>query len=324
MLVSAFIWLALSAVAAATYNVFLKKSPEKLLFSFWVIVFTCFSITVTFCGKLLVQGTSFQTITQRIFFLATEDLLNYFIVGIVVVLSLALKAHLFERYSLTKIIPILEIGTPLTALLYFLLGDSLSTTEILGIGLISCGACISGFERFQFPNIFKPLLSLPFYLYLGALGAALLDTSENLIVYLSTETNEITRLFINFFHTHGLTHFTDKVVTSFEYFQISSLFFVVTFFLYLILIARKSCSTILKELTLQKNGILCAALANFLAQYLYYYIYQNNDQAVVVALTKFSVPLTLALAYFMLKEKIHTPELVAVVLIFAGGIIGAF
>lgn len=324
MLLSAFIWLAISAVAAATYNVFLKKSPEKLLFSFWVIVFTCFSITIAFYGKQLAQGSSLQSITQRISFLALEDLLNYFIVGIVVVLSLALKAHLFENYSLAKIIPILEIGTPLTALLYFLLGDSLSTNEVLGIGLISCGSFISGFEQFEFPNIFKPLFSLPLYLYVGAFGAALLDTSENLIVYLSTETNESTRRFIDFFHTNGITHFTDKVVTSFEYFQISSLFFVVIFFLYLLVVAKKSCSTIITELKIQKNSILCAALANFLSQCLYYYIYQGNDQAIVVALTKFSVPLTLALAYFMLKEKIHTPELVAVGLIFAGGIIGAF
>ncbi len=323
MLVSAFIWLTISAGSAACYNVFLKKSPEKLLFSFWVIVFTFFATTLAFYEKQFAQGLSIQAITQRISFLATEDLLNYLIVGSIVVLSLALKAHLFEHYSLSKIIPILEIGTPLTALLYFFLGDSLSTTEVLGIGLISCGAFISGFERFHFPNIFKPLFSLPLYLYLGASGAALLDTAENIIVYLSTEANDTTRKIIGFFHTHGITHFTEKVVTSFEYFQISLLFFVIIFFLYLILVAKKSCFKIMQELKIQKNGILCAALANFLSQYLYYYVYQNNDQAVVVALTKFSVPLTLALAYFMLKEKIHIPELVAVGLIVTGGIIGA-
>jgi hypothetical protein len=324
MLLSALIWVAISAIAAAAYNVFLKKSPEKLLFSFWVIVFTALSITLTFYAKLFAQGSSLQSITQHIYFLALEDLLNYFVVGIVVILSLALKAHLFEHYSLAKIIPIIEIGTPLTALLYFLLGDSLTTHEILGIALISCGAFISGFEQFEFPNIFKPLFHLPLYLYVGAFGAALLDTLENLIVYLSIETNETTRIFINFFHTNGITHFTDKVVTSLEYFEISSLFFVVIFFLYLLVVAKKSCFHILQELTLQRKNIFYASLANFLSQYLYYCAYQGDDQAVVIALTKFSVPLTLALAYFMLKEKIHTPELVAVGLIISGGIIGAF
>ena len=324
MLVSAFILLIISAVTAAGYNVFLKESPEKLLFSFWIAVFTFVGMTIAFYEKHCSEGMSLAVVTDRISTLATENILNYLIVGLIITLGIALKAYLFHHYTLAKIIPILEIGTPLTTLLYFLLGDSLTTHEVVGIGLISCGAFISGFERFHFPNIFKPLLHLPLYLYIGAFAMALLNTSEDVIVYLTTAANVTTRKLISFFHTHGISNFTDQFVTPLEYFQISSFFFIFIFFLYVVFIAKKSCFEIINELKTQKNSILLASIANLLSQYLYYFVYQGNDQAIVVALTKFSVPLTLALAYLTLKEKIHLPELVGVGLIISGGIIGAF
>ena len=324
MLIAAFILLIISAVTAASYNVFLKKSPEKLLFSFWVAVFTFVGMTIAFYEKHYSEGMSFTTVTDRISVLATENILNYLIVALVITLGIALKAYLFHHYTLAKIIPLLEIGTPLTAFLYFLLGDSLTTHEVLGIGIISCGAFISGFDRFHYPNILKPLLHLPLFLYIGAIGMALFDTLENLIVYLTTETNATTTKLISFFHTHGITHFTDQCVTPLEYFQVSSFFFVLIFFLYLIFAVKKSCLEIIKELNTQKKSIFLASLANLLSQYLYYFAYQGNDQAVVVAFSKFSVPLTLALAYLTLKEKIHLPELVGVGLIISGGMISAF
>ncbi len=324
MLITAFILLIISAVTAASYNVFLKKSPEKLLFSFWIAVFTFIGMTIAFYEKHYSDGMSLATITDRISTLATENILNYLIVGLIITFGIALKAYLFHHYTLAKIIPILEIGTPLTALLYFLLGDSLTTHEVVGIGLISCGAFVSGFERFHFPNIFKPLFHLPLYLYIGASVMALLDTSENLIVYLTTEANVTTKRLINFFHTHGISSFTDQFVTPLEYFQISSFFFIFIFFIYVIFAAKKSCFQIITELKTQKKNILLASIANLLSQYLYYFVYQGNDQAVVVAFSKFSVPLTLALAYLTLKEEIHLPELVGVGLIISGGIIGAF
>ena len=323
MVFLAFIWLILSAVTAACYNIFLKKSPEKLLLSFWVAVFTFVGMTIVFYESKLISGASLEAITKNFGVMAIENIYNYLLVGGIVVLGIALKAYLFHHYSLAKIIPILEIGTPLTALLYFFLGNHLTFQETLSIGLISAGAFVSGFERFHFPNIFKPLLRLPFYLYVGALTMALLDTSENLIVYLTTEANETTHKVVHFFHTHGITFFTKEFITSLEYFQVSSLFFVVIFLLYLMVAAKKKPHAIMKELYTQKTGIFYASVANFLSQYLYYYVYQNNDQAVVVALTKFSVPLTLSFAYLTLKEEIHAPEIVGVVLILVGGCIGA-
>ena len=324
MLVSAFILLIISAVTAASYNVFLKNSPEKLLFSFWISVFTFVGMTIAFYEKHYSDGMSLGAITDRISTLATENILNYLLVSIFITLGIALKAYLFHHYTLAKIIPILEIGTPLTALLYLFLGDSLTTHEIVGIGLVSCGAFISGFERFHFPNIFKPLLNLPLYLYIGAFAMALLNTSEDVIIYLTTEANVTTRKLISFFHTHGISSFTNQFVTPLEYFQVSSFFFTLIFFLYIFFIAKKSCFEIINELKKQKNTILLASIASLLSHYLYYFVYQGNDQAVVVALTTFSVPLTLALAYMRLKEKIHLPELVGVSLIIGGGIIGAF
>lgn len=324
MLLFIFILLVVSAVTGASYNVFLKKSPQKLLFSFWVAVFTLVGMTLAFYQKYFAQGMSLSAITSRLETLASENFLNYLIVTFVITLGIALKAYLFNNHPLAKIIPLLEIGTPLTAFLYFLLGDSLSTPQIVGIGLISCGAFISGFQRLDFPNIFKPLLNLPFWLYIGAFGMAFLETTENLIVYLTTEANETTQKFISSLHACGLKSFTTQVITPLEYFQVSSFFFILIFLLYVLFIAKHSYDQLLKELIHQKKPILYASAVNFISQYLYYFSYKGDDQAVVVALTKFSVPLTLAFAYLTLKEEIRTPELVGVTLILGGGILSAF
>lgn len=323
MVLSAFVWAIISAATAACYNVFLKKSSEKFLFSFWVAFLTFIGMTIAFYQKNLSEGMSLSSVTSHMSTLTYENHLNYIIVSLLIVSSVALKAHLFNKFSLAKIIPILQIGTPLTGFLYFLLGDQLTTREVLGIGILSCGAFISGFERFHFPNIFKPLMHLPSYLYLGGASMALLGTTENLIIYLTTEITDHTTKVINFFHAHGLTYFTARFVTPLEYFQMSSLFVVSFLFLYLTLCAKNPLSAFLRELKEQKQFIIPASIANFFSQYLYYYIYQGNDQAVVVALGKFSVPLTLALAYITMHEKIHLPELVGVSLILIGGIIGA-
>ena len=323
MLLSAFILMIISAGNAACFSIFLKKSTEKLLFSFWVSIFTFAGMMLAFYTKHTMNGLSLGAMSKRMAMLTHENILNYVIVTLLIVCSVSLKAHLFHRFSLAKIIPILQIGTPLTAFLYWLLGNPLDLHEVMGITLIFLGAFISGFDRFYFPNILKPLESLPLYIYVGAITMALLNTTENLIVYLTTTQNGTTTKVINFLHTEGITRFTGLFTTPLEYFQMTTPFFVTFFFLYIFFIAKRPLSAIYQELKLQKNSIFCAALANFISQYLYYYVYAYNDQAVVVALTKFSVPLTLALAYLTLKEKLRAPELVGVSLIIIGGIIGA-
>jgi uncharacterized membrane protein len=324
MVLSAFILMIISAANAACFSVFLKKSTEKLLFSFWVSIFTFTGMMIAFWAHHTANGLSVEAVIQRMSNLAHYNSLNYALVTLIIVCAVALKAHLFHRFSLAKIIPILQIGTPLTAFLYWLLGNPLATHEVIGIGLIFFGAFISGFDRFYFPNILKPVESLPLSIYVGALTMALLNTTENLIVYLTTTQNETTSKVIDFLHAHGISYFTTVFTTPLEYFQMTTPFFITFFFLYVLLIAKKPLSIIGKEFKLQKNNILCASFANFVCQYLYYYVYAYNDQAVVVALTKFSVPLTLALAYLTLKEKLHAPELVGVSLIIIGGIVGAF
>jgi uncharacterized membrane protein len=324
MVLSAFILMIISAANAACFSVFLKKSSEKLLFSFWVSVCTCTGMMLTFYAKQAANGLSLEEIGTRIALLADKNILNYGAVTVIVVCAVSLKAHLFHRFSLAKIVPILQIGTPLTAFLYWLLGNPLALNEVIGISLIFFGAFISGFERFYFPNVLKPVQNLPLYIYVGAITMALLNTTENLIVYLTTTENETTTRVINFFHAHGMTRFTALLTTPLEYFQITTPFFVTFFFFSILFIAKKPLASINKEFKLQKHNIFYASLANFVCQYLYYYVYEYNDQAIVVALTKFSVPLTLALAYLTLKEKLHIPELVGVSLIISGGIIGAF
>ena len=45
---------------------------------------------------------------------------------------------------------------------------------------------------------------------------------------------------------------------------------------------------------------------------------------IIIALSKFNIPLTMTLAYFMLKEKITRPQIVGALMIVGGGLLTAF
>jgi len=74
----------------------------------------------------------------------------------------------------------------------------------------------------------------------------------------------------------------------------------------------------------EKKLIFWGAAVNTLSQYTYYFIYAGNKQSIVVALAKFSIPLTLAFAYLTFKDRILLPEKVGVTLILFGGFLAAF
>lgn len=316
------LWATVVAISAAIYNVVLKKVSHRFIFSFWVTFFTFIAMTILFYIKQLEHGISISATTQRISLLARTNIPLYAILMVFLMLQIALKAHIFEKHSISKIIPILEIGTPMTTFLYFLLGDPVTSFETIGIGIISFGAIISGFKYFYFPNIFKPLFDLSGHLYISGLTLAGMGTIENIISYITTEKNHTTTAIFSYFKTTQiLNYFTFTFIDSLEYLAITSIFFIICFIFYFIIASPFTFSKIKEVLTHNKKAVALASVANTLSQYTYYYIYTGDEQSIVVALTKFSIPLTLALAYLTFKEKISTPEKVGVSLIIIGGII---
>lgn len=321
-MVKLLLWALTVAVSAAWYNVLIKTVSERLSFLFWVECFTGIVMTVCFYLKHLEEGLSFAAVSHRVAFLASINIPFYLLVVIFLLGQVLLKVHMFERHPLAKIIPILELGTPLTTFFYVLLGDPLSLTAGIGIGLISMGAMLSGFKRLYFPNIFKPLFHLPASLYISGISMAVMGTAENIATYIATENNVQTNGLLTLLekiNPFSLLHF--KFVTPLEYFGITTIFFVFSFFLFLICFKNYSLKSLWANLIAHPKTIFVATVANTLSQYVYYYIYTGDEQSIIVALTRFSIPLTLAFAYLTFKEKIHVPEKVGVTLIIAGGIL---
>lgn len=322
VMVQLLLWAVMVAVSAAVYNVILKKVSHRFVFSFWVTFFTFIAMTLLFYLAQLDHGISITATTKRIFHLASTNIPLYAVLMVLLILKMALKAHIFEKHSIGKIVPLLEIGVPLTTLSYFLLGDPVTSFEIIGISIISFGAVIAGFKQFYFPNIFKPLFNLSTYLYIAGLALAGMETIENIISYMATEENKTTSLLFSYVKTvPTLDLFNYSFITSLEYLEITSTFLIICFFLYFLIAAPFTFSHVKEVLMSNKKAVAIASVANTISQYTYYYIYNGDEQSLVVALTKFSTPLTLALAYLTFKEEISTPEKVGVCLIVIGGII---
>ena len=312
----------LVAISAAWYNILLKKASERFLYSFWVAFFTFVNMTILFYTKHLMQGMTFSQTSLYIHSLVTTNTPFFFTVAFLILLQIACKSYMFGRHAVGKIVPILEIGTPLTAFLYYLLGNHITGIQAVGIGTIALGAMISGFKTLEFPNIFKPLLHLHPAIYVYGIAMAFLATSENLCIYLMTKATPVTTMLTTKIQSLPfLSHFHFSFMSPLEYFEIASIFFVTGFFVYLLGFTRHTLSSMLAFLKQEKRMIFVGACANTFSQYVYYYIYEGNKQSIVVALTKFGIPLTLMFAYLTLKDRILLPEKVGVTLIVVGGIL---
>ncbi len=319
------LWSAVAALSAAGYNVILKRASQRFIFSFWVALCTFLSMTTLFYINHLNQGITFLSTTTRLGSLVISNTPFYLILIVFMVLQIGFKSYLFGKHTLGKIIPILEIGTPLTAGLYFLMGNTITLMQALGIGIISCGAAISGFENIEFPNIFKPFTRLPYKLYVCGITMACLATGENLIVYIATKETAFTESFMIFFKSIPLLEqFRFCFMSPLEYFEVASIFFVSGFFIYLFFFSSYTLRDLGKCFIQEKKLIFWGAAVNTLSQYTYYYIYAGNKQSIIVALTKFSIPLTLAFAYLTFKDRILLPEKVGVTLIIIGGFMATF
>src|SRR3990167_3593656 len=125
------LWSAIAAVSAAGYNVILKRASQRFIFSFWVALCTLISMTTLFFVKHIEQGADFLSVTSHLGSLVLCNTPFFALLLVLMMMQIALKTYLFGKHALGKIIPILEIGTPLTAGLYFLLGNTITPMQAL-------------------------------------------------------------------------------------------------------------------------------------------------------------------------------------------------
>ncbi|MFT6765218.1 MAG: putative membrane protein, partial [Alteromonas naphthalenivorans] len=189
------------------------------------------------------------------------------------------------------------------------------------------GCLISGFKKFTYPNIIKPLLTLPFLLYLFGMIESIIVMCTKLTVFIGSQHTQKTVSIHHFIH-NTFTHFPLMHLHWEEplNFMIGASPFIIVFCILCIIYKENFCLTTITS-HIKKDFLTCcytsASFFTFLCLYFYAFEHTSN-KAILMALNQLSIPLTLLFSFIVLKEKILLPQKVATVLIIAGGMIAAF
>jgi|GEM_PF-6783413 len=326
MIFMTFFWGILSAIGTAFYLVLFKKQEEAAVTCiFWNYIFLFFLMLGCFYLRHFYAGETFAVTTTLFQTTLTENFFWYLCNAVATILSIVFYAYAFSCCPVSQIIPIVQLGVIFVTATYYFLGTSISPLGFTGVVIISIGAIISGFDKLTFPNILKPLTTISPKAYLIGFLIMITDSIGDILVYLATyKDSETFHIDAILGHMKGIHHLHFAFTNALQYYEASLAWLILMLFFYLVFAQRYSLKKIFKTLTDNFKSIMMLTLASFGNNYIYLYAYQQTtEKSLLVALTQFSIPLTMVLAYFYLKEKINLPEKVGAVLIVLGGLLSA-
>jgi drug/metabolite transporter (DMT)-like permease len=313
-------------ITAAIYAALIKKSKNKLLLVFWAGTVVNILLILSFIFKQIWEGIPLLQATQDFGQLITDNILFYIIKAIEFVSANLIYVYLLANYSLSSVILILEFALPISTVTYYFLGDPISLQTLIGLTILVGGAILSGFKKFTFPNIFKPFYTIPLPLYILGGVYGLLKTLGTVIMFILTDKNSETLYFHKLVSKMPvLGHFPITYYNTIDYKVGLGIFITTAYIIYLVGFAKISFKQLKKSFKEEFALILLTGGIYFVSTYIYLYVYQEiTDKMIIIALSKFNIPLTMTLAYFMLKEKITRPQIVGALMIVGGGLLTAF
>ena len=310
------------------FNIQMKKSNDKTFsclaaFILSSIIFCC----AFFILETIITGSLYSSFL-KIGNLFTNNLLLYTFESISLLVITIIFSSLLARYPLSEVMLVLQLGVPLGALGYYFVGNITTLQQFIGIIIITVGALVSGFKKFEFPNIFKPLLSIPFSLFVLVILRSCIKAIAKVVVFIASQQTKTTLTIHHFID--DFTDFSGGIMqanfeSAIEFTVGWSPFVIFVFFIYLLQKEQFSFPQMIKKSKEDFLPILIggACLAFYTA--LYYYVFQTiPHKSVLSALSKFKIPFTIIIASVFLKEKITLPKKVAATLIVIGGLLAAF
>lgn len=318
------IFLALGNVLArALFNVTTKKAKDKLIFFFWAFAIANILFSATFFATQLYEHVPLEKVTSEFFFLFQENWYFYIIRAFDFLFCNIVFLYLLEHYDLSQVVLVLQFTVLTLAGSYYLLGVHLSTLSIIGALIVTAGALISGFKHFEYPNILKPLYNIPLSLYaLGFIKACLTTVDRSLLMIVSKKTYETIMLHDLLKRVPFAPDFPIVYTSTLEYAVGLIPTITVVFLFYLIVIRRNSFSEMGNCLMVDTRSILFAGVMYYIYIYFFIYVFQHIDNKLILTvIEKFSIPLNLIFATYLLKERITFPQKVATVIIIGGGIL---
>lgn len=318
------VFLALSNVGARVlFNVTTKKAKDKLVFFFWAFGIANILFSATFFATQLYGNVPLHTITSQYFFLFQENWYFYIIRAFDFVFCNIVFLYLLEHYNLSQVVLVLQFTVLTLAFSYYLLGVPLSTVSIIGAIIVTTGALISGLKKFEYPNILKPLYNIPLGLYaLGFTKACLTTIDRSLLMIVSKKDPETLWLHDQLKRLPFSSDFPITYTTTLEY-AVGLIPTITALFLFYLLLIRKNTFSEMKNcLVTNTRSIIFAGTMYYIYIYFFIYVFQHIDNKLILTvIEKFSIPLNLLCAAYLLKEKISLPQKIATVIIIGGGIL---
>jgi uncharacterized membrane protein len=318
------IFLALSnVIARVLFNVATKQAKDKLLFFFWSFAVANILFSATFFATQLHSGATLSNVIPHFFSLFQENFYFYIIRAFDFLFCNIIFLYLLETYELSAVILVLQFTVLTSAAFYYVLGSPTSFLSVAGALTVFTGAIISGFKRFEYPNILKPLTQIPLPLYmLGFAKACLTTIDRSLLIVISDQTPETIKIHNLMKQIPFSNSFPIIFYSTLEYAVglIPTITFV--YFCYLIFIRKNTLSQLGSYLTTYSRSIIFAGVMYYMYIYFFIYVFQYIDNKLILTvIEKLTIPLNLFLAYLILKEKITFPQKIATVLIISGGIL---
>ncbi|MFT6765449.1 MAG: putative membrane protein [Alteromonas naphthalenivorans] len=318
-----FISVSISIASSICYSLIIKKSHEKKITCLASLIIAYILFPVLFCIFKIFTNHSISQTQTALATILTNNIPLYLCASISMLLGTLTLAYLLDKYSLSQVILVSQLGIPLTVIGYYAMGNPTTSIELIGIIIITLGSIISGFKKFEFPNIFKSFLTIPLALYF--LG--ILRYSLNLLVQLITFTASQKT-----FETLSIHDFINRdipvsiIFSNFEnaiYFKIgTSSFIIIIFGLYILYLEKFSISQVSNKIQKNFYSIIIGGVFLYTAIGAYFYAFQIiPNKATLGALFKLEIPCALFFAVWYLKEKITLPQIVGTVFIFFGSIV---
>lgn len=304
----------------AYQNIITKQSGDKQMFNFYTLVISSMLIAILYLGNILYHNHS---LSKTIIFYSTllkENTLFAFLYGLLFVILNKIQAYLLERFPVSTTSLALQITPLVGTFFYFLMGDNISIFNIIGIICIFIGAVTASFKKITIPNIIKSFENIPPLLYILAPIYAVIKAFRLMCIFTSTYSDKETILLQKYLDpiTDSISGFTTPLE-----FIISSVVF--SSIIYTCLALYENRNNIQKMKNYWKNDIyliIIGIVINIVITTGYFYIYKlTPDKVILTAFMKITLPITLILSYFILKEKITFPQKVGITFIIAGNII---
>jgi drug/metabolite transporter (DMT)-like permease len=314
-----------SIITLSFYNVLLKRFSQKLLLLFWISVFSYFGFVIIFLFQSFILEHNYSAIHELIFDYTFEDVPLYLVIAFSFLGSMIISEKLLDGYDLSLVIPISQFGILLASIGYIALGDPFEWSIVIGIvvlclgtSILSLSAAAVGFSR----NVFTAMGKIPRSLWMLVILQALCFTISAVISYLGTKETARTEVLMN-----GLRrlHLGPIAFHGSFYFNIGQQLYSIIIFLLYVSLRKKYRREILMPLTTSPEYLSFVVFAYIAAEYAYFLAFTlTSDTTILLVLDNLSIPITLLLSYFLLKERIDQPKIIGSTLIILGGLIAAF